>query len=270
MQEQQHQIKIYGFLQKAVYAVVALDCASLFYLHANIPVVSNLLKNFSKLSFIYPPINAKFATLILIGLVAVGTKAKKKKDLNISTEIVVPMVLGLIMIFSSLIVQNEAGNVKLPKIFPGFNLYQVIYAILSFLGAVILQMGADSISKLMQQKMGKDRWNVEEESFDQNQELIKSDTNINIPYLFRYKGKSNKGWINLNPFRGTMVIGTPGSGKSFGVINPAFRQMIAKGFCLCIYDFKFPDLAQIAYYHYLLKKSKDSDYNYSFHVINLN
>ena len=270
MQEQQHQIKIYGFLQKAVYAIVALDCASLFYLNANIPVVSNLLKNFSKLSFIYPPINAKFATLILIGLVAVGTKAKKKKDLNIATEIVLPIVLGLVMVFSSLIVQNEAGNNKLTKIFPGMNLYQIIYATLSFLGALILQMGADSISKLMQQKMGKDRWNVEEESFDQNQELIKSETNINIPYLFRYKGKSNKGWINLNPFRGTMVIGTPGSGKSFGVINPAIRQMIAKGFCLCIYDFKFPDLAQIAYYHYLLKKSKDSDYNYSFHVINLN
>ena len=270
MQEQQHQIKIYGFLQKAVYAIVALDCASLFYLNANIPVVSNLLKNFSKMSFIYPPINAKFATLILIGLVAVGTKAKKKKDLNIATEIVLPIVLGLVLIFSSLIVQNEAGNVKLLKIFPGFNLYQVIYTILSFLGAVILQMGADSISKLMQQKMGKDRWNVEEESFDQNQELIKSDTNINIPYLFRYKGKSNKGWINLNPFRGTMVIGTPGSGKSFGVINPAIRQMIAKGFCLCIYDFKFPDLAQIAYYHYLMKKSKESDYKYSFNVINLN
>ena len=270
MQEQQHQIKIYGFLQKAVYAVVALDCASLFYLNANIPVVSNLLKNFSKMSFIYPPINAKFATLVLIGLVAIGTKAKKKKDLNIATEIVLPIVLGLVLIFSSLIVQNEAGNNKLTKIFPGMNLYQIIYATLSFLGALILQMGADSISKLMQQKMGKDRWNVEEESFDQNQELIKSETNINIPYLFRYKGKSNKGWINLNPFRGTMVIGTPGSGKSFGVINPAIRQMIAKGFCLCIYDFKFPDLAQIAYYHYLLKKSKDSDYNYSFHVINLN
>lgn len=270
MQEQQHQIKIYGFLQKVVYAVVALDCASLFYLYANIPVLSNLLKNFSKLSFIYPPVNAKFATLVLIGLVAVGTKAKKKKDLNIATEIVIPMVLGLLMIFSSLIWQNEAGNIKLPKIFPGLNLYQIIYATLSFFGAVILQMGADSISKLMQQKIGNDRWNVEEESFDQNQELIKSETNINIPYLFRYKGKSNKGWINLNPFRGTMVIGTPGSGKSFGVINPAIRQMIAKGFCLCIYDFKFPDLAKIAYYHYLLKKSKESKYSYSFHIINLN
>lgn len=141
---------------------------------------------------------------------------------------------------------------------------------ISFLGAVILQMGADSISKLMQQKMGKDRWNVEEESFDQNKELVNTDTSINIPYLFRYNGRINKGWININPFRGTTVIGTPGSGKSFGVINPAIRQMIAKGFCLCIYDFKFPDLAQIAYYHYLIKKSKQSDYNYSFHVINLN
>lgn len=270
MQEQQHQIKIYGFLQKVVYAVVALDCASLFYLNANIPVLSNLLKNFSKMSFIYPPVNAKLATLLLIGLVAIGTKAKKKRDLNIAMEIVVPMVLGLAMIFSSLVWQMEAGNPSLPKIFPGMNIYQVVYALLSFLGAVILQMGADSISKLMQQKMGKDRWNIEEESFDQNQELVQSDTMINIPYLFRYKGKSNKGWMNINPFRGTMVIGVPGSGKSFGVINPAIRQMIAKGFCLLIYDFKFPDLAQIAYYHYLLKKSKESDYNYNFYVINLN
>ena len=133
-------------------------------------------------------------------MVAIGTKAKKKKDLNITAEIVVPMVMGLLIIFSSLVWQNEAGNTKLPKLFPGMNLYQVIYAALSFLGAVILQMGADSISKLMQQKMGKDRWNVEEESFDQNQELVKSDVMINIPYLFRFKGKSNNGWINLNPF----------------------------------------------------------------------
>ncbi len=270
MQEQQHQIKIYGFLQKAVYAVVALDCASLFYLNADIPVVSNLLKNFSKMSFFYPPVNAKIATVILIGLVAIGTKAKKKKDLNIATEIIVPMVLGLLMIFASLIWQNEAENIKIPKILPGLNLYQMMYAVLSFLGAVILQMGADSISKLMQQKMGKDRWNVEEESFDQNQQLVETETSINIPYLFRFQKTIKKGWMNINPFRGTMVIGTPGSGKSFGVINPAIRQMIGKGFCLCIYDFKFPDLAQIAYYHYLLKKSKDKEYQHQFHVINLN
>ena len=78
MQEQQHQIKIYGFLQKAVYAVVALDCITLFFLHAKIPVMSKLLEGFAKMQIFYPPVNAKISTLILIALVAVGTRAKKK------------------------------------------------------------------------------------------------------------------------------------------------------------------------------------------------
>src|SRR5690554_7267008 len=84
------------------------------------------------MSFIYPPIHAKFATLVLIGLVAIGTKAKKQKDLNIVKSIILPIMIGSTMIFSSLIWQNEAGNTAIPKIFPGLNLYQVIYAVLSF------------------------------------------------------------------------------------------------------------------------------------------
>ena len=75
--------------------------------------------------------------------------------------------------------------------------------------------------------------------------------------------------MNIDPFRGSMVIGVPGSGKSFGIINPAIRQMVSKGFCLCIYDFKFPSLAEIAYYHYLQKKKSDPEYKHKFHVVNL-
>ena len=270
MQEQQNQIKIYSFFQKMVYFIVLLDCASLFFLSANIPFVSELLTKFSKMGLFYPPLNAKICTIILITLVAIGTRAKKKIDLNIGKQIILPIIIGLSLMFSSLLFISEAGNNNLPKVIPPLNFSQIIYTLLSFLGALIAQVGADNISKLMQQKMGKDRWNIEEESFAQNQELVKTDTSINIPYLFRFNKRTNKGWININPFRGTMVIGTPGSGKSFGVINPAIRQMIDKGFCLCIYDFKFPDLAKIAYYHYLLKKNKDADYQHQFHVINLN
>ncbi|MGA9213287.1 type IV secretion system DNA-binding domain-containing protein [Kaistella sp.] len=270
MQEQQNQIKIYGFFQKMVYFIVTLDCATLFFLSAKIPLLSELLGNFSKMGIFYPPLNAKFATVVLIALIAVGTKAKKKMDLNIAKNIILPILVGLAMMFGSLLLTSEAANNALPRILPHLNLYQVLYILLSFIGALVAQIGADSISKLMQQKMGKDRWNIEEESFAQNQELVQTDTSINIPYLFRFNKRINKGWININPFRGTMVIGTPGSGKSFGVINPAIRQMIAKGFCLCIYDFKFPDLGQIAYYHHLLKKKNDSDYKHDFHVINLN
>ncbi|MCL1663412.1 type IV secretion system DNA-binding domain-containing protein [Elizabethkingia ursingii] len=271
MQEQQHQIKIYGFFQKMVYFTVVMDCCMLFFLHANIKFLSNLLANFSKMVFFYPPLHAKLATLVLIALVATGTKAKKKKDLNITKEIIIPIIIGLGMILGSLALVNNAGNNSLPKVLPGLNLFQIIYSLLSLVGAIITQVGADNISKYMQLKMGKDRWNVEEESFDQNQELVETDTSVNIPYIFRHNKKNNNGWINVNPFRGTIVIGVPGSGKSFGVINPAIRQMITKGFCLCIYDFKFPDLGQIAYYHYLLKKRQDPDnYKHNFHVININ
>lgn len=270
MQEQQNQIRIYSFFQKMVYFIVFLDCATLFFLSAKIPVVSELLAKFSNTGFFYPPLNAKFTTVFLIALVAVGTRAKKKIDLNIGKHIILPIVAGLVLMFCSLLWTSEAGNSWQPKVIQPLSLYQVIYAFFSFLGALIAQVGADNISKLMQQKMGKDRWNVEEESFAQNQELINTDTSVNIPYIFRYNKRTHKGWINLNSFRGTMVIGTPGSGKSFGVINPAIRQLIGKGFCLCIYDFKYPDLGKIAYYHYMLKKSKDPNFKHRFNVINLN
>ncbi len=270
MQEQQHHFKIYSFFQKFVYFTVLMDCVILFFLSANIPVVSNLLQSFSRMGLFYPPLNAKITTLILIGIVAIGTKAKKNKDLNIVKSIILPIIFGVGLMLFSLVLVKDAGNPKLPKVFTFFSLSQVLYMVFSFLGALLTQIGADSISKILKTNMGKDRWNTEEESFAQNKELVKTDTSINIPYLFKYQKKVNKGWLNIDPFRGTVVIGVPGSGKSFGVINPSIRQCIAKDFSICLYDFKFPALAEIAYYHYLLKKKNDPNYKHQFNVINLN
>ena len=269
MQEQQNQIKIYDFFQKMVYGVVTLDCLILFFQNAEIPVLSNILQSFAKMGVFFPPINAKLSTLVLIALVAVGTRAKKKRDLDATKEIFLPISVGLIMIIGSLALVWGAGNPNLPYIVPYLNGYQLGYLLLSYAGAMITQKGADSISKLMQTKMDKDRWNTEEESFDQNRELVETPTSVNIPYKFRYKKQTHQGWINIDPFRGSMVIGVPGSGKSFGVINPAIRQLVSKGFCLCIYDFKFPSLGEIAYYHHLLKKKTDPNYKHQFHVVNL-
>ena len=269
MQEQQNQIKIYDFFQKMVYGVVTLDCLILFFQNAEIPVLSNILQSFAKMGVFFPPINAKLSTLVLITLVAIGTRAKKKRDLDATKEIFLPISVGLIMIISSLALVWGAGNPNLPYVVPYLNGYQLGYLLLSYAGTMITQKGADSISKLMQTKMDKDRWNTEEESFDQNRELVETPTSVNIPYKFRYKKQTHQGWMNIDPFRGSMVIGVPGSGKSFGVINPAIRQLVGKDFCLCIYDFKFPSLGEIAYYHHLLKKKTDPNYKHKFHVVNL-
>lgn len=94
---------------------------------------------------------------------------------------------------------------------------------------------------------------------------------VNIPMLFYYRRKVRKGFIVLeNLFRGALVIGTPGSGKSFSVFMPVIRQLVALEWTLCVFDFKFPDLGKVTYYHYLLAKQQGKLKGYGFHVINLN
>lgn len=80
----------------------------------------------------------------------------------------------------------------------------------------------------------------------------------------------HKGWINIiNPFRGTIVLGTPGSGKSFGIIDPFIRQHSAKGFAMMVYDFKFPTLAQTLFYQYCKnRKAGKLPQNCGFRIVN--
>ena len=97
-----------------------------------------------------------------------------------------------------------------------------------------------------------DVFNTENESFMQETRLIENEYSVNLPTRFYYKKKWHKGWINVvNPFRASLVLGTPGSGKSYAVVNNYIKQQIEKGFALYLYDYKFPDLSEIAYNHLL-------------------
>ncbi|WP_432328066.1 type IV secretory system conjugative DNA transfer family protein [Mucilaginibacter sp. P25] len=150
----------------------------------------------------------------------------------------------------------------------GFNL---LYLVCSLAGALMISLAMDNISKMIRTGLGKDKWNVEAESFMQPVKLEGTPYSVNIPMLFYHDKRIWRGWINLsNVFRGTILIGTPGSGKSFSIVNPFIRQLIGdKNFAVCVYDFKFPDLGRIAYYHYLLAKQRGKMQDFRFHVINL-
>ncbi len=271
MEETREQQKIYSFFQMGIYFMVLFDVIINLYRSPELfgPVVTFFDRLHTVILF-RDPLYTKLFTLLLICLVGIGTLARKKPELDPKKQIVLPLALGLFLLFGSLILLRRVPDYTGKDILPHTNLYEAAYVLFSLLGAILSSTAIDNISKLIKSGLGKDKWNVEGESFMQDTRLLNTPTSVNIPMLFYFKKKVRQGYINMNPFRGVLVIGTPGSGKSFGVINPAIRQLIAKDFTLCLYDFKFPDLAQIAYYHYCLARQQGRMKNYKFHVINLN
>ncbi|WP_183573781.1 type IV secretory system conjugative DNA transfer family protein [Mucilaginibacter sp. X5P1] len=267
MEETREQQRLHGFMQCCIYSSVALEAAVFVYkaapfwgfFHAPLVKMSHLV-------IYHNLLYSKLSTLLLICIVSIGTLAKKNTELKPNRHILYPLVIGLLLFFGSMICCNRPASLVLDYT----TSYNLLYIIGSLAGAILLSTSMDNISKMIRSGLGKDKWNVEGESFMQQVSRIDTPYSVNIPMQFYYKQKVWNGYINIvNPFRGTILIGTPGSGKSFGVVNPFIRQLIAKEFCSCIYDYKFPDLGKIAYYHYLLAKQHGRCQKHQFHVINL-
>ncbi len=273
MEEKRGLKKLHETFHFIVYLMVLLDILIFVYFPQ---IVTNegigkhlepIITKFLNLKIYQDVLLSKIAILIAISLSAIGTVSKKNLDLNPRKHIGFPLIIGLILFFGSTYLYRLEDSIQLFKF---TSIEKAGYILCTFIGAVLIHTSLDNISKLLKSALGKDEWNIEGESFMQDKVKIENQYSVNIPMKFYFKNKVHKGWINIvNPFRGTLVIGTPGSGKSFGIVNPFVRQMIKKGYTMCLYDFKFPDLAQIAYFHYLKAKAQGRNLNYKFNVINL-
>lgn len=272
MEEKRELQQLHSMLQFIVYLMVLLEI--IMFVYAGPVFLSGKLgvgftHIFEKLSLfgIYKNIVlSKISILGTICLVSIGTLSKKHLDINTKKQIIYPLTIGLTIFFGGIWFLNKQGHF----IFPYTSWYSFGFILSSLIGAILIQTSLDNISKIIRSGFGKDEWNIEGESFIQPLKADITPFSVNIPMEFYFNKRVNNGYINIvNPFRGTIVIGTPGSGKSFCIVNPFIRQMIAKGYTMCLYDFKFPDLGQIAYYHYLLAKQNGKYKNYKFNVINL-
>ena len=108
------------------------------------------------------------------------------------------------------------------------------------------------LRRLLKQPLANDPFNDDNESFFQEERYLCNEYSVNLPTRYRYKSQWRRGWINvINPFRATLILGTPGSGKSYAVLNNYIKQHIEKGFSMLVYDYKFDDLTRIAYNHLL-------------------
>ena len=224
-----------------------------------IGVVDRILINFNRTGGLFHSIlYTKLFSLLLLALSCLGTKGVKAEKMSwnrIFTVLAVGFCLFFLNWWILLLPISHLGNATL-------------YIFTMTAGYICLLMGGLWMSRLLKHNLMEDVFNNENESFMQETKLMENEYSVNLPTRFYYKKKWQRGWINVvNPFRATIVLGTPGSGKSFAVVNNYIKQQIEKGYSMYIYDFKFPDLSTIAYNH-MMNHQNGYKVKPQFYVIN--
>ena len=225
----------------------------------NIGVVDKILLNFQNTAGLFSNLLVtKVFAIIFLALSCLGTKGVKNQKMTWQ-KIYATFLGGLVLFFMNWWLLDLPFS-------PIVNM--VIYTITITAGYILLLMSGVWISRMFKHNLMEDVFNVANESFMQETRLMENEYSVNLPTKFVYQGKEWDGWINVvNPFRATIVLGTPGSGKSYAVVNNYIKQTIAKGFATYIYDYKFDDLSVIAY-NELLKNIDKYKVKPSFYVIN--
>ena len=201
---------------------------------------------------------SKLIALVFLAISLIGAKGRKKENLQLKKPLYY-IVLGVSIYFLSYFM----FFVPLVTIHKA-----VAYISFTALGYLLILSGGSYLSRIIKQKLTTDVFNKLNETFPQEERLLENEFSINLPAQYYLKGKLRTSWINIiNPFRGLLVIGSPGSGKSYFVIQHIIRQHIQKGFALFVYDFKFDDLTRIAY-HALQQNIKAYTVLPKFYVIN--
>lgn len=257
---------MYNYFRSCIYIFLIIEIVMNLPITADNRVTQFVLDLLGRFKVFNSVSGCKVAELICICVVCIGTKAKKALKFNVKTMVIYPVLAGLTLVGMCFIFHGM--NIGMSWF--GFPANRILYALCSIVGTMLVHQGLDGIAKYYNYKVGEDRFNFENESFQQSEALVANDYSVNIPMIYYWKQKMHKGWINIiNPFRGTIVLGTPGSGKSFGIIDPFIRQHAAKGFSMMVYDFKYPTLAKTLFYQYCKnRKAGRLPQNCGFRTIN--
>ena len=265
-EETREQQQMYNYFRSCIYIFLIIEIVMNLPITADNRVTQFTLDLLARFKVFNSVSGCKVAELICICVVCIGTKAKKALKFNVKTMVIYPVLAGLTLVGMCFIFHGM--NIGMSWF--GFPANRILYALCSVVGTMLVHQGLDGIAKYYNYKVGEDRFNFENESFQQSETLVANDYSVNIPMIYYWKQKMHKGWINIiNPFRGTIVLGTPGSGKSFGIIDPFIRQHAAKGFSMMVYDFKYPTLAKTLFYQYCKnRKAGKLPENCGFRTIN--
>ena len=211
--------------------------------HFTLGIINKILINFQRTTGLFSSVLwTKLFCVVFLALSCLGTKGVKEEKIT-WPKIWTVLFSGFVFFFLNWwLLVLPIGKIGVAS----------LYIFTLSVGYICLLMGGVWMSRLLKNNLMDDVFNTENESFMQETRLMENEYSVNLPTRFYYKKRWNNGWINVvNPFRASMVLGTPGSGKSYAIVNNYIKQQIEKGFAMYIYDYKFPDLSEIAYNHLL-------------------
>jgi len=210
--------------------------------------IDNSINNLIATGLFRSPIVSKFLCVGLLAISMLGATGKKSEAAN-AKKARLFLLVGVLLFFGS----DAILHLQLPNGLPEY-----YYLACMVFGYLSLLSGASVLSRIIVDKLGQgDIFNTDNETFPQQEQLIDNEFSINLPTTYKLKKLVRKGWINItNPFRGLLVMGTPGSGKTHFIIRHVIKQHVAKGFSMFIYDFKFDDLSVLAYNYFLEFQSR--------------
>jgi hypothetical protein len=208
-------------------------------------------------------LKSKFIVLLLLAISMIGAQGKKEENIHLKKELLVMLAAMLLFLASHFLLRlHTCFGISV-------NTTSVTYVLATTLSFLIVLSSGTRLSRYIHLQFRNDVFNKENESFPQEERLLENEYSINLPSAYNLRGVKRRGWINfINPFRGNLVIGTPGAGKSYFIIRHIITQHIAKGFSMFLYDFKYDDLTRIAY-NAMLRYARAYQVQPSFYVINL-
>ncbi len=216
--------------------------------HLTLTLTDRLISNIRNTGLFHNFVTSKLFALGFLFISLIGARGRKDDKLRFEKAIAY-ITLGLLIYFIgylSLLLKTSLATAAFA------------YISITAMGFIMILSGGTLLSRVIQKKLNnEDIFNKENETFPQEENFLTNDFSINLPATYSFKGRKRKSWINIiNPFRALMVLGSPGSGKSYFVIRHVITQHIKKGFTMFVYDFKFDDLSKIVYNTWLKYKSR--------------
>jgi hypothetical protein len=219
--------------------------------HLTGSIINNFVSNIANQAWVKSVVTTKTFAIIFLSLSLLGNKGKQSQTIT-TKKAVTYAAIGVIIYYTATLIIS----------------YHVVYMITTIAGLLIFISGAAMLTRIMKAQADPDIFNELNQTFPQEERKLINNYSINLPAQYNFKGKRRNSWINIiNPFRGTLIMGSPGAGKSYFIIRHIIAQHLQKGFTMFVYDFKYDDLTKITYNHFLQNK-KNFKTEPKFYVIN--